>query len=162
MDEELKQILETMRQESAVMRQESAEMRQEFASLRQEFASMRQETAGEFAGVRQDFGSMRQEFASLRQETAGEFASVRQEFAAESTETRRLFEVFTEDLKSQIQTVAEGVLSCNERIDRLDQKVDGLSDEMATEFKDTRSLIEFSHHELDRRVRKLEDDSSVH
>lgn len=65
-------------------------------------------------------------------------------------ETRRHFDVVAERLESKIDTIAEGVMTANERIDRLDG-------EMHDEFDDVRSMIKFSHHELDRRLRTLED-----
>lgn len=71
-------------------------------------------------------------------------------------EMRRHFDVVAEHLESKIETVAEGVVACNERIDRTNQKVDDLSATMEREFHDVRSLIKFSHHELDVRVRVLE------
>lgn len=65
-------------------------------------------------------------------------------------ETRRHFDVVAEQLKSEIQTVAEGVLSVNERLDRY-------QGEVKAEFVETRAMIKFSHHELDRRMKSLED-----
>lgn len=66
-----------------------------------------------------------------------------------AAETRRHFDVVAEGLQSKIEAVAEGVLSCNERIDRLEER-------MKEEFANTRAMIRFSHHELDRRVQALE------
>jgi len=81
-----------------------------------------------------------------------------------AAETRRHFEVVAERLESKIDTVAEGVITVNQRVDRLDAKVDRLDDkvdrlaaDVAAQFNDTRSMIKFSHHELDRRLRSLED-----
>jgi len=67
-----------------------------------------------------------------------------------AAETRRHFDVVAERLESKIETIAEGVMTSNERIERLDATVHD-------EFSDTRSMIKFSHHELDRRLRTLED-----
>jgi uncharacterized protein YceH (UPF0502 family) len=67
-----------------------------------------------------------------------------------AAETRRHFEVVAERLEAKIDTVAEGVISANERVDRL-------ASDMTNEFNDVRSMIKFSHHELDRRVRALEE-----
>src|SRR5688572_12529365 len=66
-----------------------------------------------------------------------------------AVETRRQFEVVAERLETKIEIVAEGVLACNERIERL-------ASDIADEFNDVRSMIKFSHHELDGRVRTLE------
>jgi outer membrane murein-binding lipoprotein Lpp len=43
------------------------------------------------------------------------------------------------------------------RVGQLDSKVDQLSANMKTEFSDIRSMIKFSHAELDRRLRTVED-----
>jgi chromosome segregation ATPase len=123
MDEDLKQLLETMRQENAAAH---AETRRE---LRQENANAHVETRRE----------------------------LRQENANAHVETRRHFEVVAERLETKIDLVTEGVIHANERIDRLDAKVDTLAEEMADEFNDIRSMIKFSHHDLDRRLRSLED-----
>lgn len=74
-----------------------------------------------------------------------------------AAETRRHFEVVAERLESKIDIVSEGVLSANEQIMRLETKVDGLATDLANEFDDVRSMIKFSHHELDRRLRTLEE-----
>lgn len=66
-----------------------------------------------------------------------------------SAETRRHFDVVAERLESKIDVVAEGVVACTERIDRFEAK-------MHEEFNEVRSMIKFSHHELDRRVRTLD------
>ena len=74
-----------------------------------------------------------------------------------AAETRRHFEVVAERLESKIDLVAEGVITANERITRLETKVDDLASDLANEFDDVRSMIKFSHHELDRRLRTLEE-----
>jgi uncharacterized protein (UPF0335 family) len=105
---------------------------------------------------------------AMRQENAAAHAETRrhsEQIAAETrrhseqvaAETRRHFVVVAEHLEGKIDTVAEGVLAANERIDRLDAKVDALSSDIANEFNEVRSMIKFSHHELDRRLRTLED-----
>jgi hypothetical protein len=67
-----------------------------------------------------------------------------------AADTRRHFDVVAERLEAKIDTVAEGVVAANERIDRFEGN-------MKEEFADVRSMIKFSHHELDRRLRTLED-----
>ena len=66
-----------------------------------------------------------------------------------AAETRRHFDVVAERLSSKIDVVADGVITCNQRIDRLDGS-------MKEEFAEVRSMIKFSHHDLDRRLRMLE------
>ena len=85
--------------------------------------------------------------------------------------TRRHFDVVAERLESKIELVAEGVVGCNERIDRTNERIDTMSERidhtneqidtlattMRAEFAEVRSMIKFSHHELDRRLRTLEE-----
>ena len=74
-----------------------------------------------------------------------------------AAETRRHFEVVAKRLESKVDLLAEGVNGANERIDRLDAKLDRLAAGIANDFNDVRSMIKFSHHELDRRLRTLEE-----
>jgi hypothetical protein len=65
-------------------------------------------------------------------------------------EDLKAFIAVAERLEKKIDTIAEGVLAANVRLDQFRSDV-------ASEFNDVRSMIKFSHHELDRRVRTLED-----
>jgi chaperonin cofactor prefoldin len=67
-----------------------------------------------------------------------------------AAETRRHFDVAAERLETKIETVAEGILGVDERVERFETA-------MHEEFNDVRSMIKFSHHELDRRLRTLEE-----
>ena len=82
------------------------------------------------------------------------FDSMRQENAAAHSETRRHFEVLTEATRKDIQLVAESVVLLSDKLDRtatsLDEKIDRTAGE-------TQAMIKFSHVEIDRRVRSLED-----
>lgn len=87
-----------------------------------------------------------------------------------ASENRSEYEAYAERLEKKIDTIAEGVLAVNERVDRLDAKVDQFQSQVAAEFEqvaiqfdDVRSTIKLSHHELDGRLRALEDtDSTTH
>ena len=92
---------------------------------------------------------VRQEFANVRQEMAAGFADVRRESAEAHSETRRYFDVVAESLRADIRGVAEGVVGCNQRVDRLEA-------EMKIEFADVRDLIDVSYRALDQRVSRLE------
>lgn len=76
------------------------------------------------------------------------FDEVDQRFTAVD---RRLREsgVIAEDLRSQIQLVAEGVANVDEKMDRFRADV-------ARSFEETHALIRLGHADLDRRVRRLE------
>ncbi len=71
-----------------------------------------------------------------------------------AAETRRHFDVVAEDLEAKFQATAEGTTA---RFDRIDGRIERLAAEMTSEFNDVRSMIKFSHHELDRRLRTLEE-----
>jgi len=76
--------------------------------------------------------------------------AMRQENTAAHTETRRHFDVVAEDLRSEVRAVAEGVIANTERID-------SLRSDMNQQFSEVGAMIKFSHAELDRRVRTLEE-----
>src|SRR5207244_3947226 len=69
--------------------------------------------------------TLRAEIVANTGETRG---TLRAEIAANTAETRRHFDVVAEQLMAKIQVVAEGVIS-------VDQKVDRLTAEMRTEFQ---------------------------
>jgi len=71
-----------------------------------------------------------------------------------SVDIRRHFDITAERLENKIQLVVEAVV----RIDqKLDQKVAELDDRMDRGFAETQAMIKFSHAELDRRMRTIED-----
>ena len=72
-----------------------------------------------------------------------------------SAEIRRHFDISTEEVKREIRLVAEGVTRVDEKLDRT---ASDIRDEMRRGFADTQAMIKFSHAELDRRVRTLEED----
>jgi len=65
-------------------------------------------------------------------------------------ETRRHFDIAVESIKASNAIVAEGVVATNERVQRLEATVGELTNEIRTEFANTRAMITFSHSELDR------------
>jgi uncharacterized coiled-coil DUF342 family protein len=82
------------------------------------------------------FRETNQQIAGLREETAQQ---IRQVY------------VVVEGLRHEVQLVAEGVTSVNERLD-------AFRVEVAQEFKDVRSLIHLSYQDLDRRIRRSDED----
>ena len=82
------------------------------------------------------------------------FDAMRQDNAAAHEETRRYFDVTAESLRTEIRVVGEAVAQVDEKlhreVKRLEEKIDG-------GFADTQAMIKFSHAELDRRLRTLED-----
>jgi len=64
-------------------------------------------------------------------------------------EIKRHFNVVAESLRSEIRTVAEGLVGTNERLDRIESR-------MEEEFNEVKAMIRLSFGELDRRIRTLE------
>jgi len=62
--------------------------------------------------------------------------------------------VVTDSLQKKLEIVAESVLTLSEKLDR---EAAGIREEMHRGFEDTHAMIKFSHTELDRRVRALEE-----
>ena len=60
-------------------------------------------------------------------------------------EIKRHFDVIAESLRSEIRTVAEGFISTNERIDRLETVMSG-------RFGELQAMIHLSFNELARRI----------
>lgn len=79
---------------------------------------------------------------------------MRQENAAAHAETRRHFDVIAESFAKNSDTLAESVIATNERVER---RLGGLDEAIERTATDTQAMIKFSHAELDRRVRSLED-----
>jgi hypothetical protein len=95
---------------------------------------------------------------ALREQIASENAQTRQHFESTterfSEENRRHFDISQESVRDTIRMVAEGVTqiseTLNREVGRLDSKID-------RGFAETQSMIRFSHAELERRVRVLEE-----
>jgi hypothetical protein len=88
------------------------------------------------------FDAMRQELAANRQENAQSHA-----------ETRRHFDIVTEGTRQEIRLVVEAVALVDEKLER---EASDIRQEMRTGFAETQAMIKFSHAELDRRVRTVE------
>ena len=112
--------------------------------MRQENAAARQENTAAHAETRRQFEATVNRISAENQETVNRI----------SAENRQYFEVATEALQHQIGLVAEKVVGVTEELHR---EAADIRVEMRTGFADTQAMIRFSHAELDRRVRKLED-----
>ncbi|HVT02575.1 MAG TPA: hypothetical protein VHL58_04265 [Thermoanaerobaculia bacterium] len=80
--------------------------------------------------------------------------AMREENAVAHTETRRHFDVGNEATRHEIRVVAESVAQVNEKLDR---EAADIRDEVRRGFAETQAMIKFSHDELHRRVRALEE-----
>ncbi|HEU4889668.1 MAG TPA: hypothetical protein VFV49_17415 [Thermoanaerobaculia bacterium] len=70
-----------------------------------------------------------------------------------TSENRHFFEISTEATRHEIGLIAEKVTWLDEKFDRHAAESE---DRMQRGFADTQAMIKFSHAELDRRVRALE------
>ena len=87
---------------------------------------------------------------TMRRENAAAHEGTRRHTEAVAEETRRYFDVVAEDIRRDVRTVAESVVTNTERID-------AFRAETRREFADVRSMIKFSHADLDRRLSTLEE-----
>jgi hypothetical protein len=115
--------------------------------LKRLLEAMRQENAAAHAETRQHVDTTAQ---ALRQENA----ATRDELLAAHDETRRHFDITAEGMRHEVRLVAESVGQISEKLDRTEARLDKKIEQTAA---DTQAMIKFSHAELDRRVRSLED-----
>ena len=80
--------------------------------------------------------------------------AMRQENAAAHGDTRRHFDVTVERIENRFDVLAESVAHVNEELRRTRTTLDEKIERTAAE---TQAMIKFSHAELDRRVRMLEE-----
>lgn len=97
-----------------------------------------------------DFDTLRQENAATHAETRRDF---RETAGRVTAENRQYFEITVERLEKRFDMLAESVASVDEKLDR---KTEELEERMERGFAETQAMIKFSHAELDRRVRALE------
>jgi hypothetical protein len=72
----------------------------------------------------------------------------------EVTEIKRHTGVLIEGLESRISQIAEGQVLLDEKVER---RFDGVETRLTQGFGETQAMIKFSHTDLDRRIRVLED-----
>lgn len=131
------------------------------AYLDQHFGAVHQR----FEAVDRRFDAMDQRFVAIDQRFEAmdrRFEAVDRRFDAmeghqDATDarvedSRRHLGILIEDLDRKIQTVAEGVIN-------VDQKIDRVRDELSGEIREVKTLLQVSYVDLDRRVRRLEEDS---
>ena len=118
-----------------------------FAALQRENAGMREENAAAHAATRRQV-----ELAATDTRRQVELAATetRRQVELAATDTRRHFDVVTEGTRTEIQLVAQSVLHLNGRLARTDEKIE-------LSAAETQAMIKFSHVEIDRRVRSLEE-----
>jgi hypothetical protein len=97
------------------------------------------------------FDALRQENATGQAETRHDFHQTANQL---SEETRRHFEVFSERLEKRFDLLAESVRAIDEKVDR---RVGAVELAIGNSAAETQAMIKFSHAELDRRLRAVEE-----
>jgi hypothetical protein len=178
-DDELKAMFDALHRDNAAMREETAAIRTDSAALREEVAAIRADNVQNNAALREEVAAIRadnvqnnaalreevaairadnvQNNAALREETAAiraDIVFIREENAKAHVETRRHFDVALEAARHETRLVAEGVDQTREMLARKSAELDEKIDRSAAE---TQAMIKFSHVDLDRRMRTLEE-----
>lgn len=97
------------------------------------------------------FERLRQENAAVADETRRHFDETAKR---QTAETRQYFDVAAEATRADIRLMAEALSHSEERLDR---RIGQLEENVERGFADTQAMIKFSHAELARRVRTLEE-----
>lgn len=129
-DDELKRLLQEMREENAEAHAETRRLLDATAAtLREENAETRR---------------------VLEKRIDDSVVTLREENAEAHAETRRFMHELNEATRHEIQLVAEGVIQTREELGRVETKIE-------TTAAETQAMFKFSHAELDRRMRTLEE-----
>ena len=97
------------------------------------------------------------ELKALFAASTAAFSRLEKKIDDTAVETRRHFDATAERMEKRFDLLAETVQHLDEKLDR---EAADIRDEMRRGFADTQAMIKFSHAELDRRVRTLEDSVS--
>jgi chromosome segregation ATPase len=119
-----------------------AYLEERFRESSRQMQSFREETSRQIAGLSGEVGS-------LREETRSRFEQV-DEALRENRDEIRHTQIVMESMRSDIQGVAEGVLSTNQRLD-------AFREEVQQEFKEVRYSTRLAYGDMDKRVLSLED-----
>lgn len=129
------------------------ELKALFESMQKENAAGRAEASRRFDAVEQRLDETILRFDTVEQrldETNRHFDVVGQRFA----EARRQSDVVVEHLGARFDTLAEGLSALDGKFERRFERMEAKFELTAS---DTQAMIKFSHAELDRRVRSLEE-----
>jgi hypothetical protein len=159
-DEELKDLFDGLRRDGVETRQqiETTAARTEqrvderletFAARIEQRVDERLETFAARIGQRVD--------ERLETFAAGLEQRVDAKLSAATDDMRRHFDTAVEEMKGTVQLLAESIGSVDAKLDR---SVVALREEIRSTAAETQAMIRFSHSDLDRRVRTLEDSVS--
>ena len=119
--------------------------------LKSLFELVRQENAAAHAETRQNTAVA---LGEMREANAAAHAETRQYIDQKVAETRDFFAVLNEGTRHEIGLIAEKVARVDEKLDSVRNE---LEERMERGFAETQAMIKFSHAELDRRMRTLEE-----
>lgn len=97
---------------------------------------------------------LKQLLETIRQENAAAHAETRRHPDEVAAETRRHFDAADARWEARFDALAKHLAAIDEKLDR---KTAALEERMNHGFAETQSMIKFSHHDLDRRLRSLEE-----
>ena len=95
------------------------------------------------------FRESSRQIAGLREETMSRFEQMDEAIRNNKDEIRHT-QIVMEALRSDLQGVAEGVISTNQRLE-------AFREEMKQEVGEVRKILDLSHRDLSKRVRSLEE-----
>jgi hypothetical protein len=149
-DDELKQVIQAAATSAATKL--AAETQQAFEATSAKSAA---ETQRAFDATSARLAAETQRaFDATSARLAAEMHRASEEAVERLTEhTRHQFDIAATGLRKEVQLVAEAVGHLDEKLDR---EVHRLDETMTRGFAETQAMIKFSHAELDRRLRALE------
>ena len=121
----------------------------QFERLLHEIVELREHTDEGLQELREHTDAGLQELRGGLQEVRGDLQELRRDAWSWVDDAKRHFEILVEDVRGDVRLVAEGVVAVNERVDRLEIRMD-------ERFEETNALIRLSYRDLDRRVTTLE------
>jgi hypothetical protein len=170
MDDDVKQLLEAIRQENAAAHAETRAHTDKRVAETQ--AHMDKRAAETQAHADRRFAETQDHLAALREhvnttaaetqahadrrfaETQENLTALRQHVDSTAAETRRHFDITAEQMQKRVDLLAEAITINDEKAERRASEIEV---RIERGFADTQAMIRFSHADLDRRVRSLEE-----
>ncbi|HEX3576971.1 MAG TPA: hypothetical protein VHY33_00290 [Thermoanaerobaculia bacterium] len=119
------------------------------AETRERFAKMEAETRARFDRVDARFEQVDARF----EQVDARAADLKKHVDETAKQLKHDFHIIAEEMRTDVQRVAEGVLMLNEKLDR---ETADIRAEMREGFAETQGMLRFSHSQLDIRITALE------
>jgi chromosome segregation ATPase len=107
----------------------------------------------QFERLLHEIVELREHTDARLEELRGGLQELRSDARSWVEDARRHFHVLEENLRSDMQLLAEGLVAVNERIDRVETRLEAKMDER---FGETHALIRLTYRDLDGPVTTLE------